>query len=70
MSLGLTPDPNAFRRAAKTPTKKATSSDFSSMNSTDKQRVIDQILDKISKSGYDSLSAREKEILFKASNEK
>jgi len=54
----------------KPPTKKATSSDFSSMNSTDKQRVIDQILDKISKSGYDSLSAREKEILFKASNEK
>ena len=29
---------------------------------------IDEILDKISKSGYDSLSAKEKEILFKASN--
>jgi membrane associated rhomboid family serine protease len=32
------------------------------------QQVIDSILDKISKSGYDSLSKREKEILFKASN--
>lgn len=50
--------------------KKTSGNDFSSMNAADKQRVIDQILDKISKSGYDSLSAREKEILFKASNEK
>lgn len=32
------------------------------------QEVIDQILDKISKSGYDSLSSKEKEQLFKASN--
>lgn len=31
------------------------------------EAVIDDILDKISKSGYDSLSAKEKEILFKAS---
>ncbi len=31
------------------------------------QEEIDAILDKISRSGYDSLSAREKEILFKAS---
>lgn len=31
------------------------------------EAVIDEILDKISKSGYDSLSAKEKEILFKAS---
>lgn len=30
------------------------------------QAVIDAILDKISRSGYDSLSKREKEILFKA----
>jgi membrane associated rhomboid family serine protease len=34
------------------------------------QQVIDAILDKISRSGYDSLSKREKEILFKASNKK
>lgn len=35
----------------------------------DEQAVIDSILDKISKSGYDSLSAAEKEILFKASKD-
>lgn len=34
-----------------------------------KQEDIDQILDKISKSGYDSLSASEKETLFKASKD-
>ncbi|MEI5983966.1 rhomboid family intramembrane serine protease [Sphingobacterium sp. PU5-4] len=33
------------------------------------QDVIDEILDKISQSGYESLSSREKEILFKASRE-
>lgn len=32
------------------------------------QEVIDSILDKISRSGYDSLSRKEKEELFKASN--
>jgi len=34
------------------------------------QKEIDQILDKISKAGYDSLTSREKEILFKMSNKK
>ncbi|MCO6494847.1 MAG: rhomboid family intramembrane serine protease [Bacteroidetes bacterium] len=33
------------------------------------QKEIDSILDKISKSGYDSLTKKEKEILFKASKE-
>lgn len=33
---------------------------------TDKQKQIDAILDKISKSGYESLTAKEKEFLFKA----
>lgn len=32
------------------------------------QQMVDAILDKISRSGYDSLSKKEKEILFKASN--
>ena len=35
----------------------------------DEQAVIDGILDKISKSGYDSLTAAEKEILVKASKD-
>jgi membrane associated rhomboid family serine protease len=34
----------------------------------DEQAIIDVILDKISKSGYESLSKAEKEILFRASN--
>jgi membrane associated rhomboid family serine protease len=34
------------------------------------QEVIDKILEKISKSGYNSLSKKEKEILFKMSNKK
>ncbi|HNR20738.1 MAG TPA: rhomboid family intramembrane serine protease [Bacteroidia bacterium] len=34
-----------------------------------KQQEVDQILDKISKSGYSSLTSHEKEILFKASKE-
>ena len=34
------------------------------------QKSIDEILDKISKSGYESLSKEEKELLFKASNGK
>jgi membrane associated rhomboid family serine protease len=32
------------------------------------QQVVDAILDKISRSGYDSLTKKEKEILFRASN--
>jgi membrane associated rhomboid family serine protease len=42
----------------------------SSRNSTDfpRQEEIDLILDKISRSGYDSLTKQEKEILFRASN--
>jgi hypothetical protein len=40
-----------------------------SSNNPSIQKDIDIILDKISKSGYDSLSAKEKEILFKASKE-
>lgn len=34
----------------------------------EQQKVIDKILDKISKSGYDSLTKEEKEILFRSSN--
>lgn len=40
-----------------------TKSDFNQFNN---QKKIDIILDKISKSGYDSLTAEEKEFLFKA----
>ncbi|MDF1574532.1 MAG: rhomboid family intramembrane serine protease [Bacteroidales bacterium] len=36
----------------------------------EEQKEIDKILDKISKAGYDSLSSREKELLFKMSDKK
>ncbi|MBU2374976.1 MAG: rhomboid family intramembrane serine protease, partial [Bacteroidetes bacterium] len=36
-------------------------------NETPNQVAVDEILDKISKSGYDKLTKREKEILFNAS---
>jgi hypothetical protein len=36
----------------------------------EEQKEVDKILEKISKAGYDSLSAREKELLFKMSNKK
>jgi membrane associated rhomboid family serine protease len=39
-----------------------------SRNDLPRQEEIDMILDKISKSGYDSLTKQEKEILFRASN--
>lgn len=40
-----------------------------SSDKSDKQKKIDAILDKISKSGYDSLSSEEKAFLFDASKE-
>lgn len=43
--------------------------DFAALSSKERQRRIDEILDKISKSGYDSLTKEEKEILFKASKD-
>ncbi len=39
------------------------------VNKKQKQEQIDEILDKISSSGYDSLTKAEKEILFKISND-
>lgn len=49
---------------------KERSNSESKIQATPDQAVIDQILEKISKSGYDSLSQKEKEDLFKASNQK
>jgi len=42
---------------------------ISAVNDLPNQGEIDQILDKISLSGYDSLTSREKEVLFKASKQ-
>ena len=43
-------------------------SNYSNLTSIEKQRKTDEILDKISKSGYDSLTQDEKDFLFKVSN--
>lgn len=50
--------------------KKPVSDDTYNRNRVKDQKEIDKILEKISKSGYSSLSKKEKEILFKNSNKK
>ena len=63
---------NFFKPKKKTPFKKVhRNTTKNNVNSFQKekditQRQIDEILDKISKSGYDSLTKEEKEFLFKA----
>lgn len=63
---------NLFKPKKKTPFKKVhRNTTKNNVNSYQKekditQRQIDEILDKISKSGYDSLTKEEKEFLFKA----
>ncbi len=52
-----------IHKTPKIPTYKSHRSDLPN------QEVIDEILDKISQNGYESLSSREKEILFKVSRE-
>ena len=47
-----------------------TSSSYSSTSNIPDEEIIDRILDKISKSGYNSLTKQEKEQLFRASNKK
>jgi hypothetical protein len=41
---------------------------FKSSNKKNNQKTIDEILDKISKSGYESLTKNEKDLLFKNSD--
>jgi hypothetical protein len=50
--------------------KRTVSDEEYNYNKKVEQENIDRILDKISKSGYDSLSKNEKELLFKASGKK
>jgi len=48
--------------------KKTVSDEEYNKDRANRQKNIDEILDKISRSGYESLSKEEKELLFKASN--
>jgi len=56
------------RKKMKVEHRKAVDDDGYNLNKKRKQEKIDSILDKISKSGYESLSADEKRILFDESN--
>ncbi len=61
-----------YRNKKTTTTKKRTSTRSRSGNTIDKdekQKKVDAILDKISKSGYDSLTKAEKDFLFQAGKE-
>lgn len=66
---------NLFKKSNKAPLKTVYRKTKSTVNSTvdhdkeSRQRKIDSILDKISKSGYESLSKSEKDFLFKAGKE-
>ena len=53
-------------RTKKKQTTTKTYSHATRMDRDEKQKRVDEILDKISKSGYDSLSKAEKDFLFKA----
>jgi membrane associated rhomboid family serine protease len=55
-----------FKKVHRTPKRSAGDK---SMDKSDHQRKVDAILDKISKSGYDSLTKAEKDFLFKAGKE-
>ena len=64
---------HTIKRKPRAKTKKASrpATDQSyNKNRAAKQRRIDEILDKISRSGYDSLTKEEKELLFNQSNKK
>jgi hypothetical protein len=53
--------------AKKSKPKRSAKVEINRKENNPKQAEIDAILDKISQSGYDSLTAKEKETLFKAS---
>jgi len=57
--------PRVVHRAKKRKNKEKDSNTFSG----DKQEKIDHILDKIARSGYETLSKEEKEFLFRVSKE-
>ena len=56
-----------YKNAKKSPVKKRAST--KRFNKDEKQKRVDAILDKISKSGYDSLNKAEKDFLFQAGKE-
>jgi len=62
--------PTIKRKPKKTNAKRPSSDEDFNKDRAVKQKKIDDILDKISRSGYDSLTKDEKELLFNQSNKK
>jgi hypothetical protein len=70
VNLGKPKSKSPFTRVHKNAPPKRTSSASTGVVMKDKkQQQIDEILDKISQSGYDSLTQAEKEFLFRAGND-
>lgn len=66
-------DFNFFKGKSKLSKLKVVHTDYSSKSTktvNDNQKTIDELLDKISKNGYDNLTKEEKELLFKLSQKK
>ena len=61
---------SSSRRKMKVTVKRSVSDEEFRSRMKSREEMIDQILDKISQSGYDSLSKEEKEVLFNASKNK
>ncbi|MEZ4779042.1 MAG: rhomboid family intramembrane serine protease [Flavobacteriaceae bacterium] len=58
-----------FKKVHRNKTTQKPSQRFNKETKTDYQKQVDQILDKIGKSGYESLTKEEKDFLFKAGKE-
>jgi membrane associated rhomboid family serine protease len=69
LNLNPRPNPRYVQRTTVPPEMKVRKSTGGTADNISKQERIDIILDKISRSGYDSLNKEEKEFLFKVSKE-
>ncbi|MCK9219678.1 MAG: rhomboid family intramembrane serine protease [Bacteroidales bacterium] len=61
---------NEFRKSSFSPTQRPFTDEEFNIHKKENQKRIDDILEKISKGGYDSLTKAEKDFLFKTSNKK
>ena len=66
VSLFKKSDSVSFKKVYKNKSKSSSITDKEDFQDFNKQKQIDLILDKISKSGYDSLTKEEKDFLFRA----
>jgi hypothetical protein len=69
LNLNPRPNPRYVQRTTDPPEMKVRKNTGGSNENISKQERIDIILDKISRSGYDSLNKEEKDFLFRVSKE-